>query len=323
VTALAGRSNAVASGSGTSKAAWRRRLERDRARAEANQTREQRRITAELLSRALDAGAEAFALTGSTARNRRTTISDLDYHVIGPRPSRIGLSDEVDVVASGADELLRKLRSGDDYVQWTLRFGCILLDRTDIFWTAARVLAAEWPWPDTTRKRARLPSHRRHAERLIEIGDRDAAHEQVRAALTAAARAVLLDAGIFPLSRTELPGQLRATGFARLAAALRTSIDQVPSLRELGDLVEALGDADPAPSRPQEDVNERHVARNEGGGWDVYRPGAPRVSSRHRTQREAVGRAREILLNSGGGEIVVHARDGRVRDRDSIGSARS
>jgi hypothetical protein len=223
-------------------AAWRDRLDCDRRRAAANQSLAQRRITDELLSRARDLGAEAFALTGSTARNQRTAISDLDYHVIGPRPPRAGLADEIDVVATDAERFREKLRAGDDYVQWTLRFGCILFDRTGIFRDGLRVLATEWLWPDTARKHARLPSHRTHAERLIEVGDRDAAQEQVRAALTAAARALLLDAGVFPLSRNELPEQLRAVGWSRLGAALREAIDGAPSLAGLAIELATLDD---------------------------------------------------------------------------------
>ncbi len=215
--------------------------------AATNQTPAQRRITDILLVRAQGLGAEAFALTGSTARSQRTAISDLDYHVIGPRPSRSGLADEVDIVATDAGRFWEKLRAGDDYVQWTLRCGCILFDRTGIFRDGLRVLATERLWPDPSRKRARLPSHRKHAERLIELGDRDAAHEQVRAALTSAARAVLLDAGVFPLSRTELPAQLHAIGRVRLASALRATIDvDALSLARLAAQLEALHDAEPA-----------------------------------------------------------------------------
>jgi hypothetical protein len=226
--------------------AWRERLARDARRAGANQTPSQRRVTEELLARARELDAEAFALTGSTARRQRTAVSDLDYHVIGPRPSRTGLADEVDIVATDAGRFWEKLRAGDDYVQWTLRFGCVLFDRTGIFREGLRVLSSECLWPDTSRKRARLPAHRRHAERLIEVGDRDAAQEQVRAALTAAARAVLLDADVFPLSRTELPAQLHTIGRARLASALRAAIDDVLSLPELATQVEALDDAEQA-----------------------------------------------------------------------------
>jgi hypothetical protein len=62
---------------------------------------------------------------------------------------------------------------------------------------------------------------------------------------------------------------------------------------------------------------ERHVVPTEGG-WEVKRPGTKRPSSRHATQQEAIAHAREILRNRGGGEIVVHMKDGRIRDKDTV-----
>ena len=64
--------------------------------------------------------------------------------------------------------------------------------------------------------------------------------------------------------------------------------------------------------------NERHVVPNPEGGWDVEAPGARRASSHHDTQADAIDRAREIVGNSGGGEIVIHGRDGRIRDSDTV-----
>jgi hypothetical protein len=61
-------------------------MRENRDRVERYQTPEQRAITATVMSRAIALGASGFALTGSTARKRRTAISDLDYHVIGRRP---------------------------------------------------------------------------------------------------------------------------------------------------------------------------------------------------------------------------------------------
>lgn len=37
-----------------------------------------------------------------------------------------------------------------------------------------------------------------------------------------------------------------------------------------------------------------------------------------RTQGDAVRRAREILKESGGGEVTIHGRDGRIRDSDTV-----
>jgi hypothetical protein len=298
--------------------AWQDRLEQDLTRAESYQTTAQRHITETLLARARDLNAEAFALTGSMARHHRTAISDLDYHVIGPRPRSDDLADEIDIVAVDAIGFCRKLRAGDDYAQWTLRYGCILFDRTGIFRSGLRLLDEARLWPDTSRKHARLPAHKLHADRLISLGDRDAAQEQVRAALTSAARATLLDAHIFPLSRDELPQQLRDIGRTTLADALQSSIHAVLSLaqlaRRLSAIDEVISDGNRCASR-----EERHVVSNEAGGWDVVHPGSRQVSSRYRTQREAVSRAREVVRESGGGEVVVHARDGRIRNRDTIG----
>lgn len=64
--------------------------------------------------------------------------------------------------------------------------------------------------------------------------------------------------------------------------------------------------------------NRRHVVRNENGGWDVRAPGAQRVSAHTDTQAEAISRARNIVGNAGGGEVVIHGRDGRIRDSDTI-----
>lgn len=62
---------------------------------------------------------------------------------------------------------------------------------------------------------------------------------------------------------------------------------------------------------------ERHVVKNPDGGWDVKAPGAKRVSSHQDTQADAERRAKEILSNAGGGEVVIHREDGSIRDKDT------
>ena len=64
--------------------------------------------------------------------------------------------------------------------------------------------------------------------------------------------------------------------------------------------------------------NERHVVPNPEGGWDVKKPGAKRASSHRDTQAEAEKRAKQILVNDGGGEAVIHGQDGRIRDADTV-----
>lgn len=64
--------------------------------------------------------------------------------------------------------------------------------------------------------------------------------------------------------------------------------------------------------------NRRHVVPNPDGGWDVRAPSANRSSAHTTTQADAIGRAREIVGNAGGGEVVIHNRGGQIRDLDTV-----
>jgi len=64
--------------------------------------------------------------------------------------------------------------------------------------------------------------------------------------------------------------------------------------------------------------NERYVVPNPEGGWDVTTRGGSRASAHRDTQAAAQDRAREIVHNAGGGEVVIHGRDGRIRDSDTV-----
>jgi hypothetical protein len=79
---------------------------------------------------------------------------------------------------------------------------------------------------------------------MVASGDQDAAQEQVRTALSLAARARLLRAGVFSGARDELPQQLAELGLHDIGVALASTIhtDDVP-LSELAlaiDLCDAL-----------------------------------------------------------------------------------
>ncbi|KDP89766.1 MULTISPECIES: DUF2188 domain-containing protein [Clavibacter] len=64
--------------------------------------------------------------------------------------------------------------------------------------------------------------------------------------------------------------------------------------------------------------NDRHVVPSENGGWNVQAPGAGRASSHHDRQADAINRAREIIGNAGGGELVTHNRESKIRAKDTI-----
>jgi hypothetical protein len=63
-------------------------------------------------------------------------------------------------------------------------------------------------------------------------------------------------------------------------------------------------------------ANRRTVGPKKGGGWQVTGGGS---AGDFRTQGEALMSARQDLLASGGGELVVKGRDGMVRAQDTIG----
>jgi hypothetical protein len=68
------------------------------------------------------------------------------------------------------------------------------------------------------------------------------------------------------------------------------------------------------PSKP----NRRNVAPRADGGWQVTKAGSQRASAVTETQAEGISAARRILRNSGGGELTIHGRNGRIRDSDTV-----
>ena len=61
-----------------------------------------------------------------------------------------------------------------------------------------------------------------------------------------------------------------------------------------------------------------HVVRH-AEGWAVRREGAQRVSSQQLTQKAAIQVGRGLAIKSKT-ELVIHGRDGRIRDSDSYGN---
>lgn len=61
----------------------------------------------------------------------------------------------------------------------------------------------------------------------------------------------------------------------------------------------------------------QHIVRH-GGQWGVRGEGNERLTSLHDTQREAIDAGREIAHNQHS-ELLIHGRDGRIRERDSSG----
>ena len=65
------------------------------------------------------------------------------------------------------------------------------------------------------------------------------------------------------------------------------------------------------------DKRDIHVVKNPDG-WVVKGLGSKRASSVHSTQKEAEGRAKEVVSNLGGGEVRIQNRQGKWRDSDTV-----
>lgn len=220
----------------TDSGVWDERLRSDRERASRHQTPELAAITAVVETRSRELGALALILSGSTARGRRTRVSDLDYHVIGPRPETKDLPEDIDLYSDDPQRFMDKLRSGDDFAHWSLWYGCVVFD-AGVVKRAAEYAARNNAWPDPARKLRQAQETLDFAARMVESGDYERALEEVRGALSLAARWWLLSHDVFPLARDELSGQLIELGQVELAAALKMSIHQRPNLAFLARTV--------------------------------------------------------------------------------------
>jgi hypothetical protein len=217
---------------------WSERLRLDRDRAARNQSPELAAVTQAVRERALAAGAEAVVLSGSTARGRRSRVSDLDYHVVGV--DSLGVTDlhqDIDLYSDEVDRFWAKVKSGDDFAHWSIWYGCVLFD-SGVLRAAATFVAEHDRWPDPVRKLHQARGALDFARQIVETGDYSAALEQVQGGLSLVARWVLLSNDVFPLARDELPGQLESLGEPRLGRDLRCSIRQQPDEEELREAVD-------------------------------------------------------------------------------------
>jgi predicted nucleotidyltransferase len=159
-------------------------------------------------------------LVGSFARAARPhELSDIDLLVVDDGEPGSG-SAELQIVAIPATELRERAAAGDDFVQWALRFGEPISARRK--WQELRdQLLPSAPWPDPVRSVGRAKRALQFSRDLVAMGDVPAAQEQSLLGLSHAARAALLKARVFPLSRPELPEQLESIGEQALADSLR------------------------------------------------------------------------------------------------------
>ena len=206
-----------------------------------------------LADEGLDDGA-TVVLVGSGARGVRNPRSDIDVLVLHGDDRRIRLKrpGDVHLQQDSRSRFLKRLKDGDDYPGWALRFGTPLRDPGG-WWAAHAAAEIENPhWPNWRPKVEHARKRIRMAFELLEVGDVDAASEELLFAASHVARAILLKQGVFPLSRPELPSQLK---------------DVDPSLAGLlAELIE--GEMDAAGLRSGDALLWRRIERIEYGTGD-------------------------------------------------------
>lgn len=63
----------------------------------------------------------------------------------------------------------------------------------------------------------------------------------------------------------------------------------------------------------------QHVTRRPDGNWQVKGEGNLRATKITNTQKDAISYARNIAINNSS-EVVIHGRDGKIRDKNSYGN---
>jgi hypothetical protein len=174
---------------------------------------------------------------GSAVRPHVQSV-DFDILVICKDPSlfRQERPIEVDLRVYRADEIESKVHDGHDLLGWALKFGRVLFER-DHFWTA---LSNSWqdrlPLPSAKIARDRAASTYRRLTSMLSLGDFDAAYEQAVSYFTHLARAELIEKGIYPASRPELPSQLQTAGDTQIGHSLQRLLQ-----RDLTELSQIAG----------------------------------------------------------------------------------
>src|SRR5437868_1009892 len=163
-----------------------------------------------LAAAASDSSLVAIIAIGSSVRPRGHRRSDFDLLLLyqGARPT-IKAPVEVDVRLFSTERIDTEIANGNDILGWAIQFGIALHDPRG-YW---RQLQDSWrgrlPLPSAAEARRRADQSLARAVEMLNEGDDSAADDLLLAALTQFARQRLIQAGVFPASRPELPDQLR------------------------------------------------------------------------------------------------------------------
>lgn len=152
---------------------------------------------------------------GSVARGTETEDSDLDLLVVSEAVLRLPQRQPpLHVHHTTVPAFLERLRNGDDFAAWSIRFGLPVTDQG--LWRMIEARPESKQWPDWREKVPLAARRLLLGAELLRIGDVEAASEELLYALSHVARGLLLRADVFPLSRMELAGQVVDLGYPEL-----------------------------------------------------------------------------------------------------------
>jgi Nucleotidyltransferase domain len=170
----------------------------------------------------------AVILIGSVARSTHTSQSDLDLLIVGDQlPVVERQPDRLHVQRLTTQQFMERLRAGDDFAAWCVRYGVPIMASKPWLDIVASPEAAIWP--DWHKKIGHAARRLTLAAALLETGDIPAAGEEMLYAASHTARAILLKNKIFPLSRPEIISQLREAGHERLAKVVQDLSYEAPA----------------------------------------------------------------------------------------------
>jgi len=152
------------------------------------------------------------------------------------------------------------------------------------------------------------------AETYASFGAARAAVKRMRSDPARLSLVAMPDAGAYRWNIVAENGRILAASSESFA----TFPDAERAARDARDLI--VGAAPPSDA-PSDVVNSarRHVTVRPDGRWQVQSEGTTRAASTHATQEEALRWARQQARNApGGGEVVLHGRDGRIRSSDVV-----
>jgi hypothetical protein len=176
---------------------------------------------------AADTEVLAVVFFGSAVRKVRRP-GDLDCLIIYGRraPLLLSVPIDVDVRSYAASQVEALIEKGHDILGWALRFGVLAHEKRRYWSHLCETWSGRLPMPSLSSALHRAERASKLSLELANMGDVEASEEQSLSSLTHRARAALLEKGVFPISRPELPNQLRSIGEQALASALEAALQK-------------------------------------------------------------------------------------------------